>query len=599
MRSFFLVPLLFVVACGSSGSGAEVSDTPSGSDSVDALDTADTADGSDGEADADAAPLPTTVVPGPGQEGYDAALDAKASRLERAFRAFSAEAMGLNTDVGISDAGDRALVEAFLADDAAHDFAAHAGKAASEVVTHQAKVAGLYAGVGAAADAYRYLVLRDQAAPSDEIERARAALSATLDGLHAAVAITGAPGVIARGLARVDRPGDGPSVTPVPLFDAEGHALPLEKSNGTWRADFSADQAYPNLVWEDSVSRDMYIGWVAGYAAAWEAIRDDPAFSVDAKARLQADALAVARQLMVVRASGYDLEVPDADGRTTFHGWLNEHNLDGKVYSPSIRNGFHAIMALGCVAGWVFVTDDPELKAWLYDSLLGERKLHDIVTDEVFRLLDAGAISNYSNYNMAFMGAWLALRYLDDPLVRAQLVDAVETQMYDRPGKDRQPADFQYSLYDFVYAEGLFGASAVLATTGALAADVAKADAAVARGLQTLGWFPEAPYWDVKVQNCPGWDCSAEPFVEGPTACEADDGSAWTAMGCVGRNDDLITKEPFLMNHLPPSNYHWRSNPYVPNGGGDGSRLLPGVDFRFAYWIGRVMERPTLVYTIR
>ena len=43
----------------------------------------------------------------------------------------------------------------------------------------------------------------------------------------------------------------------------------------------------------------------------------------------------------------------------------------------------------------------------------------------------------------------------------------------------------------------------------------------------------------------------------------------------------------------PPSNYFWRSNPYeVNSGGGGGSLLLPGVDFRLAYWMGRWAERP-------
>ncbi|MGC9044546.1 MAG: hypothetical protein ACP5KG_11905, partial [Myxococcota bacterium] len=63
-----------------------------------------------------------------------------------------------------------------------------------------------------------------------------------------------------------------------------------------------------------------------------------------------------------------------------------------------------------------------------------------------------------------------------------------------------------------------------------------------------------------------------------------------TVLGYKGRNGDLITKEPIPMRARPPSNFYWRSNPYVPNGGGDGSRLLSGVDLRFAYYLGRYLR---------
>lgn len=536
----------------------------------------------------------TYLVPGPAEEGFDPDLERLATQVERQFRAFNAAAMGLNTDVSISTAheADRELITDFLREHEGWDFEAIAGKPAHEVITSQHKVAGLYAGVGAAADAYRYMVLRDQGYPCAEVERARQVVLETLEMLHTAVAITGAPGVIVRGLARKDLPGDGQAET-LPLFDEQGAPLPEPKSNGAWREDFSEGGQYPNLIWEDSVSRDQYIGWVAAFGAMWEAIREDQDVPQALKDRLRADALAVGRQLMVVRASGYDLEIPDADGRTTLHGWMNEHNLDGKVYVDTLRNGFHAIMALGSVATFVYVTDDAELRAWLDDQLIGERKLHEIVRDEVFRFVDAGVLSNYSNYNMAFTGAWLALRYLEDPVARALVTEGLEDGLYDRPGKERQPTEFGYSLYDFVYAGGVAGQRADRAMAKEIPAD------AVARGVATLKAWRQPPYWDVHVENCPGWSCGAEPFVEGDALCAAGDGTTWHAMGCVGRNNDLVCEEPFLLPHLPPSNYHWRSNPYGPNGGGDGGRLLPSVDFRFAYWIGRVMRVSDLTYTIR
>jgi len=524
----------------------------------------------------------STLIPGPGQPGHDADLAAKAEAYDRVWTAFHAAAMHLNTDVTISlDAPeDRQRLADFAATPGAWDFEAFAGRPPLSVIASQHKVAGLYAGDGVAADAYRYMVLRDQGAPCDEVRRAREWLLGDLEALHVVVAITGAPGVIARGIARTDLPGDGQNVTVVPLFDDQGNPLPPVKNNGTWRRDFSG--LYPDLVWEDSISRDMYIGWVAGYAAAWEAIRDDPDIPGAAKDRLREDALAVARQLQVVRPSGYDLEIPDADGRTTLHGWINEHNLDGVLYGEEIRNGFHAMMALGIVAAWVFVTEDPGLKAWLYGELIAGRRLHEIARDELY-LVDMGLVSNYSNYNMAFQGAWLAMRYLADDEARQAVRLGLEDGMYARPGQSRQPAEFAYSLYDFIHAHGAADGSFWWPADGSVLDR-----AALDRGIRTLREFPAPPYWNFGVEQCPQAHCTeSSPQVEDPDCLATDGVTRFTALGCVGRNGDLVTLEPIPMRLLGPSNFHWRSNPYQPNREGDGSALLPGVDFRLAYWMGR------------
>lgn len=522
------------------------------------------------------------LIPGPGQPGHDPDLAARADAYDRVWTAFHAAAMHLNTDVTISleATEDRDRIAAFAATPGAWDFEAFSGRKALEVLSAQHKVAGLYAGDGVAADAYRYMVLRDEGAPCEEVQRAREWLLGDLEALHVVVAITGAPGVIARGIARRDLPGDGQNVTTMPLFDDQGNPLPPVKNNGTWREDFSG--LYPHLVWEDSISRDMYIGWVAAYAAAWEAIADDPGFPQATKERLQHDARALASQLMVVRPSGYDLEIPDADGRTTLHGWLNEHNLDGILYGEEIRNGFHAMMALGIVAAWVFVTGDEDLKTWLYGSLIATRRLHEIARDELY-LVDMGVQSNYSNYNMAFQGAWLAMRYLADGEAREAVRRGLVEGMYARPGQSRQPAEFAYSLFDFVYAHGAADGSRWWP------ADVRTLDwGAVERGTRTLREFPLPPYWDFGVRQCPQAECSeSSPQVDDPVCIATDGETRFTALGCVGRNGDLVTLEPIPMRLLGPSNFHWRSNPYQPNREGSGARLLPGVDFRLAYWMGR------------
>ncbi|GMV40949.1 MAG: hypothetical protein AMXMBFR64_26650 [Myxococcales bacterium] len=521
----------------------------------------------------------TWLLPGPCEPGYDADLAAKARRHDRVWRAFNAAAMGVNTDVAVAGPEDRATVEAF-ATSGGWDFEAFAGAGALSLITRQDKVAGLYAGVGIAADAFRYAVLRDQGQDAEEIALARAHLLAGLEGLHRAVAITGVTGVIARGYARKDLPGSE-GIQTVPLFDEDGQPLPPEKNNGTWREPGAPGLA--DYVWEDSISRDQMLGWVTAFAAAWEAIRDDATIPAEVRDRLRDDALHIGRELMVVRESGYDLEIPDADGRTTLHGYLHETNVEG-VYLGQPLNGFHALMALGFASAWVYVTDDPELKAWLLDDLVGKRKLHELVRSYVV-LAWAGNKTNYSNTNMAFGSMWLAQRYLDHAGAQTTLREALATSMYAIPGEPDQPETLGQSYFDFIYAAGMAGQRA----GGTLSGDVDAA--AMGRGLDTLRAFPQAPYWNEGVVNCPAAVCSCEEPAVASSACTGLDGTQLTVLGCVGRSCDLICDEPVPMGIRPPSNYHWRSNPFRPNGEGDGTTLLPGVDFRIAYWSARAVRR--------
>lgn len=180
----------------------------------------------------------TSLLPGPGAEGHDAALAAKARRYDRVFHALAAVYTGVNTEVIVARPEDRELVTRFVTEDDGWDFAAYAG-APPEDAVGWAKVAGLYAGVGAAADAFRYATLRDEGAACEEVERARAHVVAALEGVHRAMEITGTEGVIARGYQRRDLAFYGHET--VPLFDGEGNPLPEEKNNGTWRDDVSGE----------------------------------------------------------------------------------------------------------------------------------------------------------------------------------------------------------------------------------------------------------------------------------------------------------------------------------------------------------------------
>ncbi|HNZ03097.1 MAG TPA: hypothetical protein PKK50_03035 [Myxococcota bacterium] len=530
------------------------------------------------------------LIPGPCQDGYDEELEAKANRIERAHQIFVAAGLDVNKDISVAleNEADRQAIEDFLINSDSWDFKAHSGKDPLDVITTNHKVAGLYAGVGIAANAYRYGVLRNQDYPSEEIERARQILLKSLDALHLAQEITGTDGVIARGFQRNDIPHN--DVVTVPLFDEFGNPLPEgDKNNGTWRDDQSGK--YPNYSWEDSVSRDMYVGWVTAQAATWEVIKDDDTIPEQYRTRLKADALSLVKELMKVRCHAefapdcYDLEIPDADGRITLHGWLNPQNLDGQIYLPGLENGFHAVMALGIVAAFAYITEDPDVIAYLNDDLIATREFPRIIKEHGGEVVDMGIKSNYSNYNMAYAGLWLCMRYLNNQGARDVIQESIGPVFYNTPGKDRQAAEIGYSYYDFIYAAGAAGLRAEGQSTAAID------ETAVASGLNTLRDYHDAPYWDYGVILCPEAICTEDEPNVAVSDCEPEEGFHLTVLGCKGRNGDLITEEPIPFRLLGPSNYHWRSNPYRPNREGSGSALLPSVDFRIAYWTGRWARR--------
>ncbi len=361
------------------------------------------------------------------------------------------------------------------------------------------------------------------------------------------------------------------------MFDQDGNPLPPEKNNGTTRADNSPDHKYPNYVWTDSCSRDQFIGWAAAFAAVWEVIKDDPTIPDDLKALHQQYARDLGRNLMVVRPSGYDLEIIDADGRTTYNGYINENAWD-RIYLPwlPIKDGSMVLMSLGIVAALAYASEDPVLEDYLYNTLLGPRHFDEIVYHNVLGV-NLLWYTNYSSVNMAFQGYLLAQRYLRDDVTRDLMRHTLENLLYDMPNYHRMPKEVSYSLYDFAYAAGVGDA------TVDHAMPYETDQAAVERGVETLKEFPDAPYWEVTITNCDDQEIANK-------LCQLNDGTWVHVMGDIGWDNDLITLEPIPQRVRPPSNYHWRSNPYKPNGGGDGSRLMPAVDWRWAYWYARWVQ---------
>lgn len=517
----------------------------------------------------------STMIAGPGDPGYDQSLAALARAYDRQHLALSALPLGLATEIQIGPerTAARAAITRFMRDSDGFDFAAFSGVETATVVDAWNKAVGAFAGASLAADAFRYGVLRDSGASCEEVAGARAALTRGLSAFHIAVEITGTPGVIARSLVDLSSPHQ--TMTLVPLKDAEGRALPLEKDNGTWRADNSGK--HPTLIWEDSCSRDMYIGWMLALGSAWEVIASDDSVEAGLKATLQADALALAQTLMKVQPSGYDLEIQDADGRATFHGIMNENAFD-RLYLDGAANGFYASMSLGSIAVLAYVSQDPSVRRYLEEELINKRKLPELAATDMVEV-DLGLGTNFSNYNMAFTGAHLAVRYVDHPAAEVQLRAAIRDQLYQRPGMTRQPSEMAQSFYDEVMAAALAGSTA----DPARAPDRPFDEAALGRATQTLSEFVAPPAFDAPRTNCDEAEIAA-------ARCTLDDGTVVGLLGYVGRGDKLVADVPIPMRVRPPSNFHWRSNPYEPNGGASG-RLMPGYDFRLAYWLGRWVRR--------
>lgn len=517
----------------------------------------------------------SSLIPGPGQPDYDAALAARVAKHDRLHEALSTYPAGLDvsgltftTDTTTRQKLAHLLGTPWDANDAdpTDDLQTYEGVDPKVAVTAWQFATGMYAGSAMAADAFRYGVLRDRGGSCNDVARARKMLEVGLDALHVVVTIPGIAGGIARALTRVDLPGDGATPT-TPLFDASHAPLPPEKNNGTYRDDNSTGHVYPNLHWVDSCSRDMLFGWTLAMASTWEVIANDPTFDPVRRARLQADARGVLDGLRVVRSSGKDLEIWDPDGRRSYNGNLHETSVDRDYL---LINGPSSMMALGEVAGLVSVVGDANAKAYL-DSLVHARGLPKATTQSMFVVGLGGDQSNHSAFNMLFMTAWMAHRYIDDAATRTTLKKPTEQDLY-APLVGARPSEWKQSLFDLVVAASSGDAWASAPASSSFDRG------ALARAIDTLAAFPEAPFYAAPVTNC-----DASEIALG--SCLLNDGV--TTVNLKSVKWGLVGDKPVPMKVRPPSNFFWRSDPFVVNGDGDPNVINPAADLRVAYWLGR------------
>ncbi len=433
---------------------------------------------------------------------------------------------------------------------------------------------GMFGGVQAAGDAFRYAVLRDSGAPRARVDEARNQLEAAMRGLHWYMEVTGEPGVIARGLQRItpeagDPPLPGTPPATVPLADANGQPQPADKQP-TWRADRSGK--LPFLIWEDDTSKDQFDGYVFALGVVYDVTSKDPDIPASLLEPLVEDARALGHKLMQkvqIGKNTIDLVLVDADGRpTTFHD-INAREITPGLVVATPTNGFNALMALGAMRTFYQMTGDAEIGRFYYDELLGTRDYLKSAEDTL-PIVYMKAATNYSSVNMAFVAAYNLLRYESDPAVFARAADILDEKLY-APGKDRQAQGLKQSFFDLIDAAFRKGGSS---GNGAQA---------VSDALDTLGGFPAAPFWNDAVENC-------DPTEIAAGSCTAIDGKTQITLDTgQGHGSSLVATEPLPIKLRPPSNFEWRSDPYDVNGGG-GPLLDPGGGFHCAYWMGRFLK---------
>jgi MYXO-CTERM domain-containing protein len=528
-----------------------------------------------------------SLVPGPAQPGSNPALHDLAISYDRQFHTFNASPFGLSLDAFVPDQNDRSLVSAFLAQTAEPDFLAFTtslgtprtvGDVISEYDEHGDL--GMFGGVPAAAEAFRYAILRDGGAAAALVDAARNDLLEAIASFHVYAEITGEPGTIARGIRRITEPGPAPEPLPATCAD------PWDRGANVWRSDQSG--RHPDWYWMDNTSKDQMIGYVFALGAFWDVIASDPSIPQSVKDDLSADALALGRSLMElveVRAgTSIDLVIRDANGCITRHHELNprEVPLDGAqpiVFDETSTNriGFNALAALGIIRTLYHITGDATLRSYYYDELVTARGYPAQVMSGAARLRNMFAnvcvgsscvVTNFSNVNMAFVSIYGVLRYETDPALRTTYQTILEGDLWDGP-RPHMGLAMQQAFFNLLYAGFRAGAT-----------DDTQANNAVA----SLAEWPAPPYWHAAVENCDTAEISAG-------SCIAIDGTTTITLDEVAARGGGAASETALPKRLRvPNNFEWRSDPRVVNGGG-GDRLNPGGDFRAAYWLGRFLVR--------
>jgi hypothetical protein len=529
------------------------------------------------------------LIPGPGEAGSDDVLHALAAQYDRQFHTFSAAHFGLSLDTHIPNASYRQLVYDFMAQDAEQDFLAWTtgqGTAldVEDIVGARGEHGdiGMFAGLPAAADAFRYALLRDNGAPAAEVDQARQDLLDAIAAFHVFATISGFPGGLARGVRFGDEYGTAVEAIP-------GNCPDAWTREGKWRPDNSG--LWPDWRWQDETSKDQVLGYVFALASFWDAVAEDDSIAQQVKDDLRGDArdfgLALMEPVDLGTTQDFDLVLRDWDGCPTRYHDLNPAEIrrdngvplvaDGTLGLP--YNGFNALASLGIIRALYHVSGDEQLRAYYFDELVEARGYDDMLDDGIARLssmyintciLNDCFVTNFSNVNMAFVAAYLVLRHESDPALRARYTTVLQSDLWS-PDKPHTGLKMQQAFFNLIWAGLKSGASDDAAAQGAVD--------------QLKGW-QAPPYFAIDRINCDAGEIANDVCtgLDGTTVLTLDD--------IASRGGGLAATEPVPMGIRPGSNFEWRDDPRRVNGTA-GIRLNPGGDFRSAYWLGRYLDKST------
>lgn len=537
--------------------------------------------------------------------GNDLELDRKMTNHTRYFYEIAARPFGLGIAGGYLDADALDTIRAFLAQDATDDFETATGVHPYTILRpyEGASGVGLRGGGAAPATAFRYMALKAEGAPADALAAARRDVERAIDAVLVAHAITGVPGVIARGIARLksDEP-TGPADIPVkapnyvPMTDDQGNPLPEPKNNGVDRMDNSGGALPEGMwYWQDSCSKDQLVGWVMAMATLYDAAKGDPDIDQGKVAALQEVARRVGAglrgkhpfQAVDGETYEYDLVIMDADGRPAQHWDLNPLSLDRTLNYPPGHpslNVFNLVMALGIVKGLYHVSGDPEAEAFLYGELMGARGYLDhLAGGDDIDYTYGGAFTNFSNVNMTAIALFLNLWFEKDPEVLAPLRAYMETAWWDVPGLIQTARNAKQPYFEALY---------LAMTDRGFDADRAMRTAALLKA------FELEPYLEQHRNNCDADEIAALQCVaiDGTTVLEIQ--HDLNGKPLMGWGDYYVATEALDPSIRPTSSFDGRSNPFKVNTkdgsdlAGPNGELNPGGDLNAAYWLLRWMPDP-------
>ena len=374
------------------------------------------------------------LIPGPGRMG-----SMPRSRRRRAPTTASstpsAPPGGSRSTPSSRTRDDRELVAGFLAQHETDDFEEYAGKPPRAVVAvfDEHGDLGMFGGAAAAGEAFRYMALQDQASRADLLE--------AIEAFHIAATITGVPGTVARGIRRLNEPGEMPAV------EAPPGSLPRRRRSLRPLAPDGSGQ-YPNWIYIDNNSKDQMIGYVFALGAFWDAVAEDPAIDDPVRQQIQADARALADSLMtpvqVNPLQSADLVVRDWHQCPTRTSTSIRASCRSAASRPSCCRPAPATRTAGTRwprSGWcgrsIHITGDAALGDYYYDELIGRRDFPRLMVSgpvhvgAMYQDGGAGGDTNFSNVNMAFVSAWGVLRYETDPDLRAKFHAVFASELWD------------------------------------------------------------------------------------------------------------------------------------------------------------------------